>query len=125
MDKDPNYQYFKITDDEHLPAISIFNKIEDKGLHLIGYNLNKALCKAFEVSCKLQPKCINEILLDNNGLKDLTMSMTLSGLNHLEDVKKIVIKNQIEFQEKSIHELSRLMQRKPVRNVEELRLTNL
>ena len=43
-DNDPNYQYFKVTNEQNLPAINIFNKIENKALHLIGYNLNDALC---------------------------------------------------------------------------------
>ena len=101
-DNDPSYQYFKITDQKHLPAINIFNKIVNNGLHLIGYNLNEALCEAFEASCKLQPNCITEIMLDNNGLRDQGMAMVLRGLNGLSVVKKIVIKNQMDFGKNSI-----------------------
>lgn len=62
-------------------------------MHLIGYNLNETLCRAFEESCRLIPTCINHLLLENNGLYDKGLSVVLEGVNHLTSIKKFVVKN--------------------------------
>ena len=36
----------------------------------MGYNINEPQCLAFREACKLFRTCLNELLLDNNGLKD-------------------------------------------------------
>ena len=42
---------------------------------------------------KMFPTCLNELLLDNNGLKDKGLALILEGLENLKSVKKFVCKN--------------------------------
>ena len=122
---DPQYQFYKVCDKMSVPAINIFNKLDNQALHLVGYNLNETVCSAFVESCKITPKCINQIVLDNNGLYDKGLSLVLEALNNLDGIKKVVCKNQMEFQQKSLKQLKTLVRRAAPKHLEELRLTNL
>lgn len=92
-------------------------------MHLIGYNLNEPHCLAFRESCKLFPTCLNELLLDNNGLKDKSLALILEGLENLKSVKKFVCKNN-ELLKNSLCSLRQLILRPSPAHLEDLRLSN-
>lgn len=98
--------------------------MKDKALHLVGYNLNEAICKAFRNACKKHPDFIRSILLDNNGLKDQGVCMMLEGLSGFKMFKKIVIKDNELSSFESLGHLQLLLERKAPNHLEELRLNN-
>lgn len=121
---DPNFAFFRQCYLHNIPVMSILQKMQQKALHLVGYNLNDHICKAFYSACQKYPDFIESILLDNNGLKDSGTQEILKSICSLTVFKRIVIKNNEITSNVSLGYLKELLERKPDYHLEELRLNN-
>ena len=122
MANDPQFVFFKECYKKFIPIISIFEKINNRCLHLDGYFLTINHCRAFEQACIQFPDALTSLLLKNNGLEDKSTAMIVNGLSYLTSIKKLVIVNN-EFGKQSFEALVKILTR-PKILFDELRLSN-
>ena len=89
--KNPALMYF-----EHSKSLSnptaILNRIHNRILPIQGYKLSEGQCRGLAASFKGNPKLINTVIFDNNGIKDEDFGRILQGMQSLDHVKSIVYK---------------------------------
>ena len=93
-------------------------------MDLRSYVLNDGICKAFTEAVKLNPEVMNSVILEDNQLSDERLGILMDGLDKLEVVKTLHIKNN-EFLEEGLNYTVKLMERRFPRNLEELRLISV
>lgn len=101
--------------------LPILFKVRNKRLVLKGYGLNEGLCKSFATSLAIYPELLDGINFQNNGMSDSDLAITFGGLTKLNELKVIVISNNI-FMAKSCSALTEILARSVPNNLEEFRL---
>ena len=104
--------------------LPILFKVRNKYLLLQGYRLNSELCQSLEAAFAIYPEILTGINLTNNGISDGDLARTLSGLTKLDQIKQIVIKENIVM-DQSCAVLAQILSKAPSDNLEELRLVNI
>jgi len=74
--------------------------------------LNSDLCKAIKEGCLKFPELFDSLILENNGLKDDSMSMLISGLENLTKLKKFACNNN-EMNHQSLYFIQKILAKAP------------
>ena len=69
---------------------SLLSKIVNRTLPLVGYVLSEGQCIGLAEAFKGNPKLINSIILDDNGLTDESFAKICEGLRFLDATKTLV-----------------------------------
>ena len=89
----PIMNYYYQTKKEMDVILPILSKIYNKTLPLVNYQIGDGVCGGLGHACKANPKLINTVILDSNGLLDESLAKLLRGMQSLDHVKSIVYKN--------------------------------
>jgi len=114
-------QYYKNCQKEQALSLPLLSRIANKSLILQGYKLTDGICYGLGESIASQPKLLNTIVLDNNGLCDEDFSKIIKGMCKLDNLKSLVIKKN-EISRLSFEAMIPILQRKKPYHLEELRI---
>lgn len=84
--------------------------------------MHETHCKALGESCKQFPDALNQMLLEDNGLRDKGLGLIMDGLQNLSQLRKFVCINN-EFNKAALKGFSGIFT-KPNMRLDELRLSN-
>ena len=117
-------RYFQECQKQRIVPLPILFKVRDKMLTLKGYLLNDGLCRSLCQSLEIYPELLTGINLTDNGISDTDVATVLTGLNKLDKLLSITIKDN-SFLGESAKALSSILQRVGSQRLEELHLTSL
>ena len=88
-------KYYQECQKRGIVPLPVLFKVRDKKLILEGYRLNAGLCESLSKSFEIYPELLDSITLDDNGISDVDLAKVLEGLTKLDDLKRIIIRNNI------------------------------